>query len=652
MLAVNYRPEYRHGWGSKTCYCQLRIDALPAENANELLTALVGDHPSLEPLKRLLIERTEANPFFLEESIRSLVETRALVGGRGAFRLEQPLPSVPVPGSVRAVLAARIDRLTPKDKRLLQSAAVVGKDIALGLLESVAELTSDQLAGGLARLRAAEFLHEASLFPDPAYTFRHALTHEVAYGSLLTERRRALHARLVEAIEHRYRDRLTEQVERLAYHAFRGERWDKAVDYLRQAGERASARWANAEAVSWLEQALEALKYLPPARVTTEHAIDLRLALRAAHGGLGEFERAADWLLEAEGLARQLDDRRRLGWVSVHLCAILALVDRDEEARRFGDNALRLGRALADHSLEALAKANLANICFITADPTAGVGLAREARELLQGDVRLARLGQAGVPSVLTHHWLARGLAQLGDFEEGIGHGRAASEIAESLGLPTQTVIAWVALGHLYTERGDFEQARLLLERALVLCRDLGFTMYGGVASLHLGEVCTRTGRVSEALSLLKQAHEAFRSCGRSFEGFILTAMAEAHLRADQLEEAQAIAERVLDWARERGERGWEPLACHVLGLVAARRAPPDVAAAKGYLESALALASEYGRRPLVAHCHLGLGKLYSRTDKREQAEEHLATATTMYREMGMTYWLEKAEAEVTNLGE
>ena len=198
LLLVNYRPEYQHGWGSKTYYTQLRLDPLPPASAEELLQALLGDDPSLVPLKRLLIERTEGNPFFLEESVRALVETGVLVGERGAYRLAKPLDSLQVPATVHAVLAARIDRLPPEEKRLLQTAAVIGTEVPFALLQAIVELSEEELRRGLGHLQAAEFLYETSLFPELEYTFKHALTHEVAYGSLLQERRRALHARIVE----------------------------------------------------------------------------------------------------------------------------------------------------------------------------------------------------------------------------------------------------------------------------------------------------------------------------------------------------------------------------------------------------------------------------------------------------------------------
>jgi predicted ATPase len=287
LLLVNYRPEYQHAWGSKTYYTQLRLDPLPPASAEAILDTLLGDGvgaqhaASLQALKQLLIVRTESNPFFLEESVRTLVEAGVLVGQRGAYRLTQALPSIQVPATLHAVLAARIDRLPAEEKRLLQTAAVIGTEVPFSLLQAIAELPEDLLHGGLVHLQAADFLYETRLFPEREYTFKHALTHEVAYSSLLQERRRVLHASIVEASERLYIDRLSEQAERLAQHAFRGEIWDKAVAYCRQAGEKAMARSAYREAAGSFEQVLSALSHLPEQHDTVEQAIDLRLALRA-----------------------------------------------------------------------------------------------------------------------------------------------------------------------------------------------------------------------------------------------------------------------------------------------------------------------------------------------------------------------------------
>src|SRR4029453_17644653 len=300
LLLVNYRPEYQHGWGSKTYYTQLRLDPLPPARADELLQALLGTDPSLAPVAPLLIARTEGNPFFLEESVRTMVETGGLVGTPGAYRLTQDVATLRMPATVQAVLAARIDRLSPEDKHLLQSAAVIGKDVPAALLQAMAEVPEATLYQSLSRLQAAEFLYETRLFPELEYTFTHALTHEVAYGSLLLERRRALHARIVDALEALAGERVTEQIDRLAHHALRGAVWDKAVTYCHHAGTRAWDRAAFRETVTAFEQALQALGHLPEPGDTRGHGIELRLGLGNALQTLGEYGRSLAQLGEAE----------------------------------------------------------------------------------------------------------------------------------------------------------------------------------------------------------------------------------------------------------------------------------------------------------------------------------------------------------------
>ena len=263
LLLVNYRPEYHHAWGSKTSYTQLRLDPLPPASADALLQALLGDDPNLAPLKQLLIMRTEGNPFFLEESVRTLVETGALVGAPGAYRLAQALPTIQVPATVQAVLAARIDRLSSEDKRLLQTAAVIGTEVPFPLLQAIAELPEEVLHRGLTHLQAAEFLYETSLFPELVYTFKHALTHEVAYGSLLQERRRALHARIVEALETLAAERRGRAGRTPGAPCPAGRGMGQSPDLLPAGRGEGHERAAHREAVAYFEQALEVLPHLP-----------------------------------------------------------------------------------------------------------------------------------------------------------------------------------------------------------------------------------------------------------------------------------------------------------------------------------------------------------------------------------------------------
>jgi predicted ATPase len=245
------------------------------------------------------------NPFFLEETVRTLVETGALVGAPGAYRLTRPVDALQVPATVQTILAARIDRLPTAETRLLQAASVIGKGVPFALLAAIAEQPEEELRQGLTHLQEAEFLYETELFPDLEFRFKHALTHEVTYGGLLQERRRALHARVVQAIESLHRDRLGEQVERLAHHAVRGELREKAVQYLRQAGGKTAARSALPDARARFEQALGILATLPENHSTLEQAFDIRLELRQPLILLGEARRTLELLREADTLERR-----------------------------------------------------------------------------------------------------------------------------------------------------------------------------------------------------------------------------------------------------------------------------------------------------------------------------------------------------------
>jgi class 3 adenylate cyclase len=237
LLLVNYRPEYNHGWGSKTSYTRLRLDPLPPESADAFLATLLGDHPSLEPLKKLLIARTEGNPFFLEESVRTLIDTHVLVGQPGLYRVDQEVSTIQVPATVQAILAARIDRLAAEDKRLLQTAAVIGHEVPLSVLQAIIDVSEPELLGSLAHLQTAEFLYETRLFPERDYTFKHALTQQVAYQSLLTSRRQEIHGHIAEVLAEPFPETAQTRPELLAHHenqpgcpaACGGEEWPVGV---------------------------------------------------------------------------------------------------------------------------------------------------------------------------------------------------------------------------------------------------------------------------------------------------------------------------------------------------------------------------------------------------------------------------------------
>jgi predicted ATPase/class 3 adenylate cyclase len=652
LLLVNYRPEYQHGWGSKTYYTQLRLDPLSPASAEDFLQVLLGDgggaqHAApLQTLKQLLVARTQGNPIFLEESVRTLVESGEIVGVPGAYRLVKPLESLHMPATVQAVLAARIDRLSVEEKHLLQTAAVIGTEVPFPLLQAIAELPEDALHRGLAQLQAAEFLYETRLFPEREYTFKHALTHEVAYGSLLQERRRTLHAHIVEALECLAPDRLAEHVERLAHHALRGEVWDKAVIYCRQAGAKARNRMAFREAATCFDQALAALAHVPESPTRIALAIDLRLDLRVLHS-LGEYGQALAHLDEAEVLAQALDDRARLGRVLIQRTFLLRMRADHPGAIAAGQRALAIAAELGDGVMQVAAAHRLAQPYFAIGDFGQAAALLRRNVEALEAGTSDPHL-YYGISS---QAWLALVLSFLGEFAAGQRHGEEALRLAagEDRGVAPST--AHGCLGLLYLTQGDLERAIRVLDQGLALCRATDNRDWSRWIAAGLGHTYALTGHIAEGRALLEEAlKDDIRTGSLHAHSDHIARLSEICLLAGHHDEAWQHARQALDLALQYRERGYEAHALHQLGAVHAHATPPDAERAETYYQQALALAEALGMRPLQAHCHRGLGMLYVKTDQREQACTELSAAITLYRAMEMAFWLPQAETALTQV--
>jgi class 3 adenylate cyclase/tetratricopeptide (TPR) repeat protein len=650
LLLVNYRPEYQHSWGSKTSYSQMRLDALPVESAGELLDALLGDEPGLAPLKQLLVRR--ANPFFLEETVRTLVETKALAGERGRYRLTQPVQAIQIPPTVQTMLAARIDRLPPEDKRLLQVASVVGKDVPFALLQAIAELPDEALRRGLDHLQAAEFLHETGLFPDLEYSFKHALTHEVTYGGLLQERRRELHARVVDAIERVHSDRLGEQIERLAHHARRGEMREKAVHYLRQAGAKAAARSALQDALVWLEQALGVLEALPESQSALERAFDIRLELRPVLNQLGEVRRALERLREAETLAERLNDDRRRARICGFMTVAHSLLSELDEALESGTRALAIARVLGDLELRILATSYLEQAHYLRGEYETVVELATDNLAALPADWVYEYFGLTAPASVYDRFWLVVSLAELGRFGEADEYQAEAIRLAEPTHHAFTVGQAHRAAATLHLFKGDWAKARSLIEQGVAVLRTGNVVIVLPWAIASSAWVLAQLGEASEALSRLREGEQLLeRQAARGITGNLGLAyhsLGRAALLLGRIDEARRLGDRAVE--SSPSHPGFAAHALHLLGDIATHPDRFDAERGEAHYEKALALAEPRGMRPLVAHCHLGLGKLSRRTGKREQAREHLTTATTMYRDMDMLFWLEQAEAALVGV--
>ena len=651
LFLTNYRPEYQHGWSSKTSYLQLRIDPLPPESAEELLTALLGEDPTHESLRGTLIGRTEGNPFFLEESVRTLVETQVLVGERGAYRIAKAPQAWQIPATAQAILAARIDRLPPEDKRLLQAASVIGKDVPFALLQTIADSSEDDLRRALGHLQSAEFLYEASIFPDLEYTFKHALTHEVAYGSVLQDRRRGLHARIVQAIEKLYPERQEEQVERLAHHAVRGELHEQAVTYLRQAGLKAAARSVLPEALASFEQALAVVATLPERQSTLEEAFDIRLELRWVLHQLGDIRGALSRLHEAEACAERLNDDPRRGQAFAFMTVTHSQLGELDEALASGTRALEIAVRLGDVRLGMLATSYLENAQYYRGEYERVIELATANLAALAAEGANDEFGLAIPASVFDRSVLVLSFAQLGKFDQAAAYEAEAIRLAESTHHAYTIAEAHFAASQFRLLRGDWVKARSLVERWIGVIRTGNVVVLLPLAIAISAWVLAQLGETSEALNRLREGEQLLkRQAARGIVGrlgWAYCSLGRAFLLLGRLGEARCLGDRAVEFSS--CQPGFAAHALHLLGDIATHPDRFDAERGEGHYRQALALAQQRGMCPLVAHGHLGLGKLCQRVGRRREAQEHFTTATTMYREMNMAFWLEQTEAETAN---
>jgi class 3 adenylate cyclase/tetratricopeptide (TPR) repeat protein len=645
LLIVTYRPEYRDEWRNRPNYHQLRLNPLASKSLEKLLLALLGSDPRLLTLKSFLVERTSGNPFFVEEIVRSLVDTGVLEGTRGSYRLARPFSSIEVPATVRPVLAARIDALPAAEKRLLEEAAVIGHDVPFALLHAICRLTEDRLRGLLNNLQAAEFLYATQLFPDLRYTFKHSLTHEVTYSGVLHERRRDIHTRLVDAIEKLYADRLGEHVDRLAHHAVQSGLQEKAVQYLRQAGGKAAARSALSDARTWFEQALGVLKALPESRAALEQAFEIRLELRPVLRQLGEGRRMLEHLREAEALAERLRDDRRLGQVCAFMTTVHSTLDELDEALVTGTRALEIAARLGDLRLRIVAASYLEQAHYYRGEYERAVELACDSVAALPSDWARETLGMALLPSVFVRAHLIMSLAELGRFDEAAKYEAEATRFAESS--EHLFTIGWAHFAASMRQllKGDWMKAVARVEQWIVMLRTGNVAIQLPWAIACSAWALAQIGEASEALNRVREGEQLLElQAARGIvahRGWAYAAVGRACLLLGGLDEARGLADRAVESTRRYP--GFAAHALHLLGDIASHSDRFDAEGGAAHYREALALARRHGMRPLAAHCHLGLGKLYHQIGETERARENLAVATTMYREMDMRFWLEQA---------
>ena len=611
-------------------------------------------------LGRTIHARTEGNPLFMVNVVEDLVVRDVFVERAGRWRLTVAPDDAPltVPVDIRQMIERQLDRLGPIERRLLEVGSVVGAEFSAAAVAAGAATTPAEVEACFAVLaRHEQFLRGsgADRWPDGTvaarYAFLHALHREVLYGQVPEGRRAELHGHVGARLEAAYGRQSADVAAALAMHFERSGDMARAVHHLRAAGRTALARSAYREAARFFDEALCALARLSPSVDVTRQEIDTRLELRAALFPLGEQRRILARLEEAEGLAERLGDQTRLGHVLAQLTSCLWQLGQHEGAVESGENALAIAVALEDFPLRVQANYRLGQAYACLGQYPRAIALLEENVNALTGERRLERFGLPGVLSVYSRTWLAHSLAELGKFGEAIAQAREGLCIADEADHPFSVTHASFGAGYAYLRKGDLDQAIVILERGLSLCRTWELEAWFTAVGACLGASYAFSGRLEQAVPLLEDAVARSVSEPGLFGTWLALAyLGEAYRLTDRLTEALSLGARALDHCQHHGERGNEAWTLHLLGETHARLGGGRGQQASDYYGRAAALAHDLGMRPLVAHCHLGLGELSGRTGRGDQAREHLGSAATTYRELEMRFWQEKADAALRDL--
>jgi len=637
LLIATYRPDYRERWQRIGEYRKIELPPLDDANCRLLLDARLGPDPGLASVKDQLVARTQGIPLFVEEMIRTLSETEVLAGEPGRYSLATATALPQVPDTVQSVLAARIDRLPAKRKRILQIAAAVGGEFSLPLLAHILRQPAGQLAADLAALKAGEFIVERDGKAVRRFTFRHIMMEEVTYRSLLSPRRRDIHRAIVQAMEHLYASRIEQYAEQIAWHAAKGELWDRAIVHNRRAALKAIDRAAHPAAIRFIEQALEAVGQLPErTSETIEQEIELRLLLRISLGALGRYDWWAANLDKAEQLAQELGDARRLLAIRVARLHVFNTHDRIANAIAACQQAEQMARAQGDsHQRVAatyfLGQAHVWHGAF--ADGIVALDAVQPILDALPPD---SHCGMTGAARLMFESQRAACHAALGDFPAAVACGRAAWRGANATKHDFDRSVASFGYGMALLLKGTITRAIQVFEAGLAATEASDIPLLFASIAGPLGYARLLNGDAPGALTLTERllGRTEVSSYSRAWS---LLYRALVCLGTGLDDEAPGLANEALSRAQEGGYQAVEATANSLLGRIAC---VADPALAQRYLDAAAAQADRLGCRPLAAHCLAEQARAAAAAGRAEDAARLRREAGRCYRGLGMRFWL------------
>jgi class 3 adenylate cyclase/tetratricopeptide (TPR) repeat protein len=648
FMIFTYRPEFVHAWGSKSYHSQLTLNRLSNRESLAMVSHLLGTAELDGSLEQLVLEKTEGIPFFIEELVNSLRYQGIIEIKDGKYCLSEKLKEIAVPSTIQDVIMTRVDALLEGAKALLQTGSVAGREFSHDLIRKVTELSEEELCSHLSVLRDSEFIYERGIYPQSKYVFKHALTQDVAYNSLLDKRKKEIHEKIAKALERIYIDRLEELCEALAFHALRGEDWQRAYEYSRKAGLKAFSHSAYKEAQSYFEDALNALKKLPRERARIEKEIDLRFSMRSALLPLGRNDEWGEWVRGAEPLAREINDDARLSNIFSYLSSLHWIHDRTRKAIELGREALTLAERTGDFSTQVATMLHLGIYHFTSGEYVKQVEFHQELRIRLIGETAYQQHGLTSFPAAWARSNLALGRAELGNFDELQVIANEALEIAERIENAFTLVITYSMLGMAYLRHGKVEPALVLLEKGHELCRSSKVQFVYPYAAGSLGYAYLLANEPMRALSVLEEGTKPGNLEGAVWTVHPLTVLGDTYRALGEMAMATETVSNALLFADEGEERGFEAWAMLVMGKIKAEAG--RLGEAEEWYRRALEHASNLLMRPLVAHCHKGLGHLCLKSEKNEEARSELQAAIELYHSMDMGFWIPEAESALAKI--
>lgn len=653
LLLVNYRPEYQHGWGSRTYYVQIRLDPLKQEDAEAVLSTLLEEpagetlNSPLQPLKQLVLEKTEGNPFFMEEIIQALFEQNVLARDLGGVFLARPLTDVQIPPTVQGVLAARIDRLGLGEKDLLQMLAVIGKEFPASLLTQVVVLPEAHLRGLLSHLQAEEFIYEQPAFPESSFSFKHALTQEVAYNSLLLERRRTLHEQVAQGVEAVFRDRLEDHYSELAHHYSHSGNTEKAIEYLRQAGQQAVQRSAYTEAIAQFTTALSLLETLPdtPERARRELTLQIALGIPLIiTKGYGVPEVARVYT-RARQLYEQIGSSLQLLPIQFALWRFYFVRGAYQIAYELAEQFTRVVQEVNDpllllpaHMAPGMTFFRLGEFTTARGHLEKGMELYRQYKDRLN---RFDTLLYSQDPGVMFHCYTAWTLTHLGYLDQALKRSQEALTLAHELAHPVSVAFALQFTATVHRFRGESQAAQEHAETVLALAQEQGFPFWIAGGTFVRGWALAEQGQLEEGIAQMYQGIAAWRAIGIETFGQPFVMLAEICGKAGKPEEGFRLLVDSLREVRQSGERWWEAELYRVKGELLLQQKVKDwgletppfsstvsnqvVLEAEGDFLKAIEIARRQNAKWLELRAALRLSRLLVRQGKKEEGMKFLA---------------------------